>query len=92
MSPLEKNRQRASELLACFSQPRGLDLHVIAKHQFLGTRMEVDLLVHVGQTGAENPTLWRSAVGAVVLPILYISCFETHSDEVEQPTVVDVSG
>ena len=46
MSPLEKNGQRASELLARFSQPRGLDLDVISQHEFLGIRMQVDLLVH----------------------------------------------
>jgi hypothetical protein len=46
VSPLEKNRQRASELLARLSQPRGLDLHVIAQHQLLGIRMQVHLLVH----------------------------------------------
>ena len=46
MSPLEKNGQRASELLTRFSQPRGLDLDVIPQHQLLGIRMEVHLLVH----------------------------------------------
>ena len=46
MSPLDKNGQRASELLARFSQPRGLDLDVISQHEFLGIRMQVDLLAH----------------------------------------------
>jgi hypothetical protein len=46
VSPLEKNRQRASELLARLSQPRGLDLHVIPQHRLLGIRMQIHLLVH----------------------------------------------
>ena len=46
MSPLEKNRRRASELLARFSQPRGLDLHVVPQHQLLGVGMQIHLLVH----------------------------------------------
>jgi hypothetical protein len=46
VSPLEKNRQRASELLARLSQPRGLDLHVIPQHRLLGIWMKVHLLVH----------------------------------------------
>jgi len=46
VSPLEKNRQRASELLARLSQPRGLDLHVIPQHRLLGVRMQIHLLVY----------------------------------------------
>ena len=46
MSPLEKNRRRVSELLARFSQPRGLDLRLIEQHELLRVRMEVHLLVH----------------------------------------------
>jgi len=46
VSPLEKNGQRASELLARFSQPRGLDLHMIPQHELLGVRMQIHLLVH----------------------------------------------
>ena len=46
MLPLERNRQRASELLARCSQPRGLDVPVIPRHQFLGVGMEVHLPVH----------------------------------------------
>ena len=61
MSPLEKNRQRASELLARFSQPRGLDLHVIPQHEFLGIRMQVDLLVH--------PIGHRIAVQVILEPV-----------------------
>ena len=61
MSPLEKNGQRASELLARFSQPRGLDLDVISQHQLLGIRMQVDLLVH--------PLRHRIAVEVVLEPV-----------------------
>jgi hypothetical protein len=46
VSPLEKNRQRASELLARLSQPRDLDLHVISQHQLLRIRMKITLLAH----------------------------------------------
>jgi hypothetical protein len=49
VSPLEKNRQRASELLARLSQPRGLHLHVIAQRELLGVGMQVHLQVHPGR-------------------------------------------
>jgi hypothetical protein len=64
----------------------------VLRYQYLLHECIQFMQVYVGQTGTETPTLRRSAVGAVVLPILDIPCFEAHSDEVEQPTVVDVSG
>ncbi len=48
-------------MLARFSQPRGLDLHVIAQHQLLGVGMQIDLLVH--------PVGHRIAVQVVLQPV-----------------------
>ena len=65
MSPLEKNRQRASELLARFSRPRGLDLDVISQHEFLGIWMQIHLLVHPAGNGIPIHELEQPMLGPV---------------------------
>jgi hypothetical protein len=60
VSPLEKNRQHASKLLARFSQPRGLDLHVIPQDQLLAIGMKVHLLLY--------PVGWWIAVQVMLEP------------------------
>jgi hypothetical protein len=42
---LERTGQRISETLARFNRPHRLAPHVIPQQQFVGIRMEVDLLV-----------------------------------------------
>ena len=49
--------------------------------------MQVDIC----QQGTEDTALWRSAVCAVVLPILQVTCFQPHPQEVEQSTILNVS-
>ncbi len=39
----------------------------------------------------KDSTLGRSAVRAVILPILHIPCFQSHPDQIEQPAILDVS-
>ena len=71
------------DLLDVFFRPR--DEHFFDKHiQFVQ--------IYVRQEWADDATLWCPAVRAVVLPILQISCFQTHPNEVQQPTIVNVSG
>ena len=36
--------------------------------------------------------MWRATVTAVVLPVFQVACFQRHSDQVEQPTILDISG
>ena len=45
MARLERKVQRINELLACFNQLQGLDLHMITQHQLFWIRMQIDLLV-----------------------------------------------
>lgn len=45
MARLERKVQRINELLACFNQLQGLDLHMIPQHRLFWIRMQIDLLV-----------------------------------------------
>jgi hypothetical protein len=69
VSPLEKNRQRASELLARLSQPRGLDLHLIPQHRLLGVWMKVNLLVYPRCARHRQPVRHRIAIQVVLEPV-----------------------
>ena len=48
-----------------FSQPRGLDLHMIAHHQFLGIWMQIHLLVHPAGNGIPIHGLEQPMLGPV---------------------------
>jgi hypothetical protein len=44
----------------------------------------------VGIDGRANPALWRSAIGPVEHPILYLARFEHGFDEVDEPTIINL--
>ena len=52
---LEKSGHRISESVTTFRAPQRLDLHMVAQHELVGVRMEVNLLVDRKAVVA-NPT------------------------------------
>jgi hypothetical protein len=46
MPHLERSVQPSSKTLIHSGRPPRSDLHVVPQHEFLGIRMEIDLLVH----------------------------------------------
>jgi hypothetical protein len=47
---------------------------------------------HIGEERAEHTTLWRSTGGSVGDLIFSYACVKTHSDEIEESAIVNVTG
>lgn len=61
MPHLERSVQPSSKTLIHSGRPQRSDLHVVPQHEFLGIRMEIDLLMH--------PLRHRIAVLLVLEPV-----------------------